>query len=155
MPKPKRVRADSAEAAVQALVSVAKGPIVPPKHVRLREGDLPFWEGVLCARARDEWTATDLVVAAQLARCQFDIENESTLLDSEGSVTTNDRGTRVANPRVTVLEQLARREMALMRTLRMGGKVAGDPRDEGTRRKLERQARALSEELAEDELLAN
>jgi hypothetical protein len=66
----------------------------------------------------------------------------------------NDRGTMVANPRVAVLEQLARREMALMRTLRMGGRVAGDARDEGARRKLERQAKALQTELAEDELLA-
>ena len=67
---------------------------------------------------------------------------------------TNDRGTKVANARVAVLEQLARREMALMRTLRMGGKVVGDPRSEIGRRKIEKQARELQQEIAEDELLA-
>jgi len=139
---------------VQAMVNAAKGPPRCPSHVRLRPGDKPFWDGILCARARDEWTDTDLVVAAQLARCQFDIENESAELDSEGMVVTNDRGTKVANARVAVLEQLARREMALMRTLRMGGKVVGDPRSEIGRRKIEKQARELQQEIAEDELLA-
>jgi hypothetical protein len=154
MPR-KRVRADSAEAAVQALVNVAKGPIPCPAFVRLRDGDLPFWDAILLARARDEWTQTDLVVAAQLARCQLDIENESLLLDSEGAVVSKNNGDKVVNPRVAVVEQLAKREMALLRTLRMGGRIAGDQRDEGTRRKLERQARAMQDELAEDELLAH
>ena len=48
----KKPRSNSAEAAVAALVNVAKGPIHPPAHVRLREGDEPFWLGVVCARAR-------------------------------------------------------------------------------------------------------
>lgn len=141
--------------AVKAMVDAAKGAIDPPKHVRLRDGDRPFWDGVVGARARDEWTATDLVVAAQLARCQRDIETESQVLDEEGSVVRNDRGTPVANPRVAVLEQLARREMALMRTLRMGGRIAGDIRDEAGRRKIERQSKKLREEIADDELLAS
>jgi hypothetical protein len=154
MPK-KRTPANSAEAAVTALVNAAKGDIPPPAHVRLREGDGPFWAGVIRARARDEWSETDLVVAAQLARCQHDIENESVKVDSEGTTLLNDRGTMVCNPRVAVLEQLARREMALMRTLRMGGRVAGDSRDESMRRGQERTARKLRQEIDEDELLAS
>jgi hypothetical protein len=149
-------RADSASAAIKAMKDAAKALIQPPAHVRLRVGDQPFWEGVVCARARDEWTAADLVVAAQLARCQHDIETESELLDAEGTVVQNDRKTLVCNPRVSVLEQLARREMALMRTLRMGGRIAGDARDQSGKRKVEAQSRKIREELEdeEDELLA-
>lgn len=152
--KRKRVRATSAEAAVKAMVDAAKGPPDVPAHVRLREGDEPFWRGVIGARARDEWTDADLVVAAQLARCQHDIETESLALEGESSVLTNARGTQVMNPRLAVLEQLARREMALMRSLRMAGRAAGDPRDEATRRKLQRQAETVRNELEDDELLA-
>lgn len=151
----KRIPANSAEAAVTAMVNVAKGPPACPAHVRLRPGDEPFWDGVVCARARDEWTSADLVVGAQLARCQHDIEKESALLDVEKTVLTNERGTMVANPRVMVLEQLARREMALMRTLRIGGEVVGKARDRGTLRTLERKAKVLGDELAEEELLAS
>lgn len=150
----KRTRADSAASAVKAMVNAAKGSIAVPAHVNLRPGDEVFWEGVVRARARDEWTETDLVVAGQLARCLRDIEVEQAALDSEGTVITNDRGTAVVNPRVSVLEQFARREMALMRTLRMGGRVAGDARDESASRKIERQSRKVREELADDELLA-
>lgn len=151
----KRIRGTSAEAAIQAHIDVAKGPLKVPAHVRLRPGDAPFWDGIVRARARDEWTEADLVVAAQLARCQHDIEVESIALEVEGTTATNDRGTLVVNPRVSVLENFARREMALMRTLRMGGKAAGDPRSEAGRRTAQRQAEAIREELKDDELLAS
>lgn len=154
---PRRAKRDAATstAAVAAMLNAAKGAIVCPAHVRLREGDQPFWDGVVCARARDEWTEADLVVAAQLARCQADIERESITLDAEGTVATNERGTMVCNPRVSVLEQLARREMALMRTLRMGGAHTADPRHLMGQRKIERQSGELRKELeADDELLA-
>jgi len=150
----KRNRSDSVASAVNAMINAAKGDIQPPSHVRLREGDHIFWVCVVRARARDEWTEADLVVAAQLARCLHDIEQEQSLLDSEGTVIANDRGTMVVNPRVSVLEQFARREMALMRTLRMGGKVPGeDPRSQAGARKIERDARKIKTDM-EDELLA-
>lgn len=149
----KRTRSDSAASAVKAMLNAAQADLRPPSHVRLRDGDEPFWIGVVRARARDEWTETDLVVAAQLARCLHDIEREQLLLDAEGAVVQNDKGTQIVNPRVSVLEQYARREMALMRTLRMGGRIAGDTRDESGARKTERQSRKVKDEI-QDELLA-
>lgn len=150
----KRNPSTSPEAAIKAAVDAAKGPPAAPAHVRLREGDRPFWDGVVRARAYDEWTETELVVAAQLARCQHDIEVESLALEGEESTITNGRGTKVVNPRVSVLEQLARREMALMRTLRMGGRAVGDARDEAFRRLAQRQAEQVRDDLKDDELLA-
>jgi hypothetical protein len=151
----KKKQAGSAEAAVAAAVNAAKGLPEVPAHVRLRPEDLPFWDGIVRARAREEWTGPHLVVAAQLARCQQDIEVESITLDGEGTVVTNDRGTPVCNPRVAVLEQLARREMALMRSLAISGRVAGDPRHLDASRRIQREADKTREELAEDELLAS
>jgi len=155
-PRTKRTRADSAASAVKAMVDAAKPDIEVPAWVTLTDSARPFWVGVVRARARDEWQDVDLVVAAQLAQCQADIAEEDAQLRVEGRVITNDRGTQVMNPRTTVLEQLARREMALMRTLRMGGRVAGDTRDEVGKRTLERGARKARQqvELEEDGLLA-
>lgn len=147
-------RSDTAASAVKAMVNAARQPHQPPAHCKMRPGDEPFWTGIILARAYDEWTEADLVVAAQLCRTQRDIEDQQQALDTEGTVMENARGTMVMNPRVTVLEQLARREMALMRTLRMGGKVAGDQRDEAGTRKTERESRKLREELEDHELLA-
>jgi hypothetical protein len=153
--KTKRTRADSAASAVKAMVDAAKGDIQPPAHLKLREGDDVFWRDVVRARARDEWTDFDLNIALQLARCLHDIEREQQALDAEGTVIPNDRGTMVVNARVSVLEQFARREMALTRTLRMGGRVAGDTRDQAGARKIERQSKKLRAELEEDDLLAS
>jgi hypothetical protein len=150
----KRTRATSAASAVKAMIDASKGVLKPPAHVRLRAGDEVFWDGVVRARARDEWTETDLVIAGQLARCLHDIEVEQAFLDAQGSVVANDKGTMVVNPRVSVLEQYARREMALMRTLRMGGRIAGDARNETGRRMIERQSSKIKKELEEDGLLA-
>lgn len=147
---PRKARSDAASAAIKAALDAASPPPDVPPHVRLRAEDAPFWDGVVRARARDEWTSADLVVAAQLARCQRDIEVESLRLEDEGSVLTNERGTPVMNPRHAVLDQLARREMALMRSLRMCGTSAGDQRDLVKARKLQRQAEAAREELADD-----
>ena len=148
--KPKRTRADSAASAVKAMVDAAQPDIAVPDCVVLTPSAEPFWVGVVRARARDEWTEVDLVVAGQLAQCQADMAEEDETLRLEGRVIKNDRGTPVMNPRTTVMEQLARREMALMRTLRMGGRIAGDTRDEAGKRKVERQSRKLRGELEEE-----
>lgn len=89
-----------------------------------------------------------------MARVQRDIEVESLALEVEGTVIQNGRGTPVMNPRATVLEALARREMAFMRTLRMGGAAAGPAKHVVERRKVERQAKEIREDLEEDALLA-
>lgn len=154
MEKKTRTRSDSAASAVKAMFDASKAPLVPPAYVQLTPSALPYWGDVVRARARDEWTEVDLVVAAQLAQCMADMADEDAELRIEGKVVKNDRGTQVMNPRTTVMEQLARREMALMRTLRMGGRVAGDSRDEAGRRKIARESIRLRDELEEDDLLA-
>lgn len=147
----RRPRSDSAAAAIKAMADAAKADLAPPDYVTLTESAKPYWIGVVRARARDEWIDVDLVVAAQLAQCQADMAEEDKALRAEGRVVKNDKGTQVMNPRTTVMEQLARREMALMRTLRMGGRIAGDARDEAGGRKIERQSKRLRGELEEED----
>jgi hypothetical protein len=151
----RKSRTDSAKAAIEAAVAAASPLPQLPTHVRLRACDKPFWDDILRARARDEWTEADLVVAAQLARTMSDIETESETLENEGSVLKNDRGTPVMNPRHGVLEQLARREMALMRSLQMLGTAKGDKRAQMNKRVLERSAGKARDQISEDDLLAS
>jgi len=150
----KKAPSTTASSAVKAMLGAATPLPDVPRHVKLRPGDADFWDGIVRARTRDEWTAADLVVAAQLARCQADIERESALLDQEGSVLENQRGTPIQNPRHSVLEQLARRELALMRSLQMIGSSKGDKRDVEQARKLQQQAEKVREALADEDLLA-
>lgn len=150
----KRLPSNTSSKLVEAAINATLPVIEAPAHVRIREQDAPFWVDIIKSRAREEWAKSDLVVAAQLARCQSDIEAESLQLEAEGSVIENNRGTPVMNPRHAVLEQLSRREMALMRSLQMVGSAKGDKRDVEKARKLQRQADMAQEEVTDDDLLA-
>ena len=151
---PKRPASNSPSAAIKAMVSAGLPYPEPPAHTRLREQDRPFWDAVVRARARDDWTGADLVVAVQLARTMRDIEVESQRLEEEGSVIENQKGTPVMNPRHAVLEQMARREMALMRALRMAGVPLGRSENAQNAVKIQAQAEQVREELENDSLLA-
>jgi hypothetical protein len=139
---------------VDAIIAAAAPDLEPPAFMTLSEDAKQFWPGIIHARARAEWRAVDLVVAAQLAECQALIESESSALRVEGMVVKNDRGTPCENPRNRVVQTLATREMALMRTLLMGGKDGGDARNFKGARAMESSARKAKTELENEDLLA-
>lgn len=152
---PRKTASNSTSALIGAMVNAGSELPEIPGHVKLRERDLPFWREILRTRTREEWLPGDLPVAAQLARCQSDIENESEALEVEGSVIANPRGTPVMNPRHSVLQQLAQREMALMRCLAMSGTVArGDKRALGGARQLQQAAEKARLDVENEDLLA-
>ena len=152
--KPLRApKADTAAGLLKAMVDASKGILQPLPYTRLRPKAKRFWTGIITARARDEWDDVSLAVAAQLAECQCAIEEVSVQVRKEGTVLETSRGPRV-NPRVKVLEDLCRREMAMMRTLRFGGRISGDLRHDMVKRQVEKDAREVLESLQDDELLA-
>lgn len=116
----RKPRSDSTTAALFAIENARKPAPEPPIHAPLRDCDKPFWAAIVAGRGRDEWRNVDLVLAAQLARCQADIEREAAILDTEGTVLDGR-----ANPRAAVVEAMVKRELALMRSLRMGGSATG------------------------------
>lgn len=108
--KKKGERKDTSGIAHNLMAEALTG-IPVPAHIKLRKQDIPFWGAIIDARA--QWTNVDLAHAANLARCQADIEDNQRKLDKEGSVIENARGTPIMNPRFTILEQLSRRSASL------------------------------------------
>ena len=134
---PKRRRSDSAAAAIAASQAAALGPIDPPAHVALREGDRAFWDAIVTARARDTWTEIDLCTAANLARTQADIEHLQARLDSEGYIVDGK-----ANPLAALVETLTRRTVNLSRALHTHAvATVGRSADASKALELERNAR--------------
>ena len=149
-----RAQARSTAAAAEAFQAAAKGLPGVPSHIHLRAGDLKFWRDIVAARARHEWTPVTLAVAAQLARCQHDIEVETLTLQAEGTVISTSRGV-ITNPRAAVVEMLARRQLAILRSLGLGGRAGmADPRSQAASRSLQRAADDLHEQFDADDLLA-
>jgi hypothetical protein len=147
----RKVRFDSASGAVAAMAAAAQPMPAIPSHIKLRSCDLPFWDAILHARTREEWTKVDLVLAAQLARGQADIEIEQQKIYDEGSVIQNDRGTSVTNPRLRAIGDLKSNQLAVMRALAMNASANADPRDLGKRRKVEAQAGIARQQVEEED----
>jgi hypothetical protein len=153
--KPRQARSDGATAAIRAAKNAAAPDLRPPPHVRISAGAEPYFADIVRARTRDEWNPHQLTIAVQLAECMLEQLEVGAELALEGRVVRNDRGTRVANPLVGILEQLARRQMALGRSLQTIGRSVGDPRAKTKQRQLEQKARDIQDEVEqEDDLLA-
>ena len=145
---------DTITGAVSALQEAMRPLPSVPAHVKLRAVDLPFWVDILRARAREEWTALDLILAAQLARCQADIEIEQQFIYGEGSIMVNDRGTSVTNPRLRALNELKQSQLATVKALALNATAKADPRDIAKKRQAFFSARDVAEEVQDNDLIA-
>ena len=142
----KRTRSDSAAGAVRAMSSAVAGAIEPPAHIHLRDGDLPFWESIVTARARHNWDTADLEIAANLARCKADIERLHVEIDGEGDIIDNQRGTPIVNPKHSLLETLSRRAVALSRMIHIHAEAkVGKAKEQGKGLAKEKEAREALE----------
>jgi hypothetical protein len=152
----KKAPSNSASSAIKAMVAAASPLPSVPACVKLKLSAMPFWEAIMRARTRDEWTDADLIAAAQLARCQQEIELESEALEDEGSVIENARGTQVMNPRHSVLEQLSRRQLAIMRSLRITGSSTGERKEDLVKaRRVQQDAERALEQIENEDFLAS
>lgn len=130
-----------------AAVAAAQAPesINPPAHVLLRDGDRPFWDSIVRARASATWNASDLEHAANLARCKADIERLQSEITAQGDIIENDRGTQVINPRHSLLEVLSRRSVSLSRMLHIHAEATcGESREQAKRAQPEIDAKAAA-----------
>ena len=147
---PRRKRSDSAAAAVAASQAAALGPLPPPECVTLRKGDMPYWNAIVLARARDTWTEPDLILAGQMARAQADIERLNGDIERIGPIITAANGQPIISAEVKLQELLTRRVMALARMLHVHAEATiGKSEDSANALGNERQAR----EHDDDELI--
>jgi hypothetical protein len=126
----RRQRIDSAAGAVSTMAQAARD-LSPPAHLKLRRGDLPFWDGVIAEKPKSEWTDADLSVAANLARAMADAEKIAGFaVDRGGNV-------KIATLLTTIeaSDKLARRIVTLRRALGLDNRAKnGEQRDVNRRR---------------------
>ena len=106
----KRQRSDSATAAVMAFNS-AQNTIDPP--MPLNEREMFYWCAITRARAREDWTAIDLMHAWNLAKQMLLIEQSHEEIAEKGMTVVNEKGTQIDNPAFSRLEKLTRLSASL------------------------------------------
>jgi hypothetical protein len=77
----KRQRSDSAAGRTEITRGALSGAPNPPAGVKISEAVQPFWEMVTTAKAKRAWTKSDLVLAAEVARCMYRLERVSEELE--------------------------------------------------------------------------
>lgn len=147
----RRQRIDSAAGAV-ATMSAATRDLSPPKHLKIRRGDLPFWDSVIAERAKSEWSEADLAVAANLTRAMADAERIA-------GYSVNDGGhvnTRAVIAMIGASDKLARRIVTLRRALGLDNRAKNGEQRDVSRRREHAQAIEGGNPMADDddELLA-
>lgn len=152
---PKKTRSDTLTNEIQTFANIAKGVIQPPSHINLRDEDYPFWESIVCARARETWSNVDLENAANLARCKSDIERLQKEINDEGDVLVNQKGTQIVNPKHALLETLSRRAMAISRMLHVHAEATvGKSEDARNKLAKEREVAEVYQAFNDDDLIA-
>jgi hypothetical protein len=148
----KRHRADSHETEGEMMRAQ---PPSPPEHLEMPEYVMPHWWAVVRARDYSAWTETDLEHAANLACCLADTEQLRREIREEGNVIQNAKGTPVANPKHSLLEQMSRRAVALSKLIHVHAEAtAGKSRDDAKRSETQRSAAEKAEESTGDGLIA-
>ncbi len=143
----RRQRIDSAEGAL-AVMAASTRDLSPPKHLKLRRGDAPFWEAIIAERAKSEWTDADLAVAANLARAMADAEKVAAFsVDRGGNVKVS-----ALMQTIELSDKLARRIVTLRRALGLDSRSKhGEQRDVNQRRAQAKEIEAGANPLADDD----
>ena len=148
----RKQRIDSATAAVEVMIRAARD-IEPPAHAPLEGDALPFWDDIIAARAKSEWSGHDLACASDLANAMAMLVEQRRILRKDGVTTVGPKGALMAHPRVSVVHGLHAQIKAARQSLNIHGRAAGEARDVGARRAQAKEIEAGSP-LAGDDLLA-
>ena len=125
-----------------------------PEGVTLRsDAEHTIWGQFTRARAREDWRDMDLILLAKVVRMEADIREHQSTLDRSGVLIQNKRGTLVPNPLLAVVDNLERRQLAVIRSMSLN-QMSSDPRTLNGSAKNENQARELLHDLGVEGLIA-
>ena len=123
-----------------------------PDGVLLRsDEELLIWHQFTRTRTREDWRDFDLLLLAKTVRLEADIRKHQAELDRLGAITTNDRGTPIANPYLSVIDSLQRQQLSIIRSMNMA-QTGHDPRTVAVAGKKKQELKGTFNEL--DDLLA-
>jgi len=121
----KQLRSTSAQAAIEAAMMAAAPLPEPPPGYTLRPGDYVYWNQIIRARTRDEWSPFDLGIAVELARVQADIKRERDEVDKEGAIVyvlgRDLKAYPTENPRLRIIDKFVKHEYRYMFALKIVG----------------------------------
>lgn len=153
MSRKKRTDKNSTTAALSGFAG-AIDAVPLPEGVKLRSDDeFVIWSQFTRARAREDWREMDLILLAKVVRMEADIREHQSTLDRSGVLIQNKRGTAIPNPLLAVVDNLERRQLAVIRSMSLN-QQASDPRTLNGSAKAANDSRSIIGSLSGDDLIA-
>ena len=147
-----RTGRNSVSRRVEAFSDASQDVEVPAGVVLRSDEERVIWSQFTRARARSDWRSMDLLLLGKVVRVEADIRKYQDVLDSEGMVLLNARGTQIVNPLVSVLDTMLRQQLALIRSMSLNATT--DVRQVQSAAREENNARKIIEEKGVTSLLA-
>ena len=120
----------------------------------LSETETNYFRGIVTAREHETWSDNDRVIGANLAKTYSAIDQLWTDINAEGFVVENQRGTPVANPKLSALNSMTSAMQSLNKTLGLSASQRGlSGAKQGSRNLAEQQARQIIDKVSEDDLI--
>ena len=153
---PRKQRADSKEQAVVAMIHADKA-INPPDDMEMNKIQTVIFHEIISEFAKVDWTSHTIRLAAMLARAMWALQNAQEQLfgssDNPDFTTVNARGTVVADPLVSVCQNLAGQILASRRSLALHAIAGKNSVDVGKTRGINKKNQEDAPD-DDDELLA-
>lgn len=123
----KRKRSDSAAGKVEAVKKALNQPL-PPPQITLSNDEMLYWDAIISTRAN--WTANDLIIAAQLAKVECEISDYLNMVSGYKRLVKKDNSLKVSAVH-RVLDDLIATQMSLCRSLQIHARATqGESRDQ-------------------------
>ncbi len=111
-----------------SLVGAVTDETPVPEGVILRDdSEMVIWRQFTRTRTSRDWRDFDLLLIAKAVRAESDIRRHQLILDKSGPLIKTERGTPIANPLLSVIDQLQRQQLAIIRSLSLA-QTETDPR---------------------------
>lgn len=114
----RRKRSDSVTAQVEAMRRVLDGAPVPPEYLKLEPEHMPYWKAIMDTKDYEMWTPNDLIVAAGLARVQYEIEKYHDMAIKRTRL-AKENDSLVISPLHKIVTDLQAQQASMCRTLQI------------------------------------
>jgi hypothetical protein len=149
MAKRERAQRNSVTSQIEQFREAGK-PIEP--SMSLLPAELTYFNQITSDREAASWSSNHLTIATNLAKTYAAIDRLWDEISDEGFTTVNDRGTTVANAKVTVLNQMTQAMQSLNRTLGLSASQRGlAGAKQGDRNKNDRKVREINAKHSDDD----
>lgn len=135
----RKARADSQGEQVRAMMG-ASLKINPPDGMCESQAEMQIFREVVEEFAAVDWSPHTVRLAAHLAQCLYMLGDAQKELMDEGYTTTNQRGTPVMNPMVTVTNTLSSQVFSHRRSLALNATAHNNKQQTGRQRNLNKEA---------------